>query len=135
MWNCRTLFVSILCLGASSGAVLGDCGVAGLEGNDDGAWLVSLNGAWQSIDNLSAAVIDGRPRDLTFAYVAREPALANYRRGILVIKTGIRAPAAKGGDRVTLAREPFQRIEKCEVLSDLPRRYGTRKIIRRLPRL
>jgi hypothetical protein len=101
--------------------VLGACDVAGLEGKDDGAWLVSLNGSWQPMDRLNAALSDGRPRDLNFAYVARDPALTIYRRGILVIKTGFRA-SAKGGDRVTLAREAYQRdrVETCESYPSFP---------------
>lgn len=114
MWNCRTLIASVLLLGTSSGAVLGGCDVGGLEGKDDGDWLVSLNGAWQPVDALNPTLGDRLPRELTFAYVAREPALAASRRGILVIKTGIRQPSTRNDDRVKLAREAFRPVDKCE---------------------
>jgi hypothetical protein len=120
MRSCKTLFASILLLATSSSLVLGACDVAGLDGKDDGTWLVSLNGSWQPMDRLNAALSDGRPRDLNFAYVARDPDLSIYRRGILVIKTGIRAAVAKGGDRVTLAREAYQRVERCESYPPFP---------------
>jgi hypothetical protein len=120
MGSRKALLASILLLGASSSTVFGGCDVAGLEAMQDGDWAVSLNGAWQTIDKLSPALSDGRPRELTFAYVARDPALATYRRGILVIKTGMRASAAKGGDRVTMAREAYRPVEKCESYPSFP---------------
>ncbi|MDH2354240.1 hypothetical protein QCM80_26755 [Bradyrhizobium sp. SSUT112] len=114
MWSWKALFVSVLALGTSSGAVLGGCDIAGLDAMPDGAWLVSLNGSWRPIDELSPTLRDGRPREVTFAYVAREPELTTFRRGILVIKTAVRASGVARSDRVTLARDAYKPVEKCE---------------------
>ena len=46
--------------------------------------------------------------------MAREPELKAFRRGILVVKTGLRAPAAGNSERVTLAREAYRPIDRCE---------------------
>ena len=114
MRNCKKFLASILLFGMSSSAVLGGCDVAGLDGKQDGAWLVNLDGTWQPMEELNSALSDGRPRNLTFAYVAREPELATFRRGILVVKTGSRVPPTTSSGRVTLAREAYSPAEKCE---------------------
>jgi hypothetical protein len=51
---------------------------------------------------------------MTFAYIVNEPELKNTRRGILVIKTAVDRLASGKGDRVTLAREAYKPIFKCE---------------------
>lgn len=120
MMSWKTLFVSIVALSTSSGVVFGGCDIAGLEAMPDGAWLVSLNGSWRPIDELSVTLTEGRSRDLTFAYVAREPELTTFRRGMLVIKTAVRASAAGSADRVALARDAYKPIEKCESYPSFP---------------
>lgn len=120
MMSWKTLFVSIVALSTSSGVVFGGCDIAGLEAMPDGAWLVSLNGSWRPIDELSVTLTEGRSRDLTFAYVAREPELTTFRRGMLVIKTAVRASAAGSADRVALARDAYKPIEKCKSYPSFP---------------
>ena len=123
MTSWKTIFVSIFALNMSSGMVFGGCDIVGFDSMPDGAWLVSLNGSWRPIDELSPALKDGRTRDLTFAYVAREPELGAFRRGLLVIKMATRAPAAGNADRVTLARDAYKPVEKCESYPPFPGGY------------
>jgi hypothetical protein len=120
MCNWKTLFAAFLVFGTFRATVLADCsGVVGAETVSDGTWLVLLKGRWQPISELNSALADGRPSMMNFTYVAREPELTNFRRGILVIKTGLRAPAGST-DRVTLVREAYEPIEKCESYPRFP---------------
>jgi hypothetical protein len=114
MSNWKTLLSSALIFLTSASAVLGDCGDIAGDALQDGTWLFRFNGNWRPIAELNLAVSDRRSRNVSFAYVAREPELTTTRRGILIIKTGVRAPVAANSDRVTLAREAYRAVEQCE---------------------
>lgn len=118
MSNWKVLVGSALFLLTSGISALADCRIAGAESLPDGTWLVSLNGNWKPVSELNGLVADGRAHDVNFTYVAREPDPTIPRRGILVIKTGVRAPDAVG--KVALAREAYQPVDQCESYPRFP---------------
>jgi hypothetical protein len=122
----RSLACGLIFLASVAGAAA-DCRlVVGATDLTDGTWLFRTNGVWQPISELKAVVADGKSREVNFAYVAREPALKNLRRGILVIKTGSNGP---GVDAVALAREAYtavreasRNVDQCKSYPKMPDR-------------
>ncbi len=98
-----------------------DCsGTVGADAVEDGTWLARLNGKWRPVAELNSYIADGRSREVNFTYVAKGSEPTAFRRGVLVIKTGIRIPATEIGDKVTLAREAYRPIEQCESYPAFP---------------
>jgi hypothetical protein len=116
------LLLACLIFPAPAAVAATDCSSIDNAGTrDDGTWLYRKDGAWWPVAALTADVQDGRPRKVTFAYVAREPALKSARRGILVIKTGIEGPQAADTGRVALVRDSYPRDQgSCEAYADFP---------------
>src|SRR4051812_747960 len=95
-WKSFVTSTSILLLLAD--IAVADCSaVPGAATFPDGTWLFSTNGSWRPIAELKSVMGDGRSRRVNFLYVASEPGLGTFRRGILVVKTGVNSSASKNG--------------------------------------
>lgn len=118
----KIISVSVLVVVTSTISALADCSnLVGADALQDGAWLAHLNGSWRPVAELNSTITDGRSREVNFTYVAREPELSTFRRGILIIKTGVRMAASENSDKVTLARPAYRPVEQCE---SYPEFYG-----------
>jgi hypothetical protein len=121
MSNCKVICISALVVVTSVVSAFADCSnIVGADAVKDGTWLARLNGKWRPVAELNSFIADRRSREVSFTYVVKESEPTTFRRGVLVIKTGIRIPAAETGDRVTLAREAYRPIEQCESYPAFP---------------
>lgn len=119
MTNWKTLFASASIVLISAASAFGDCNaIVGSQSLPDGTWLANVNGSWKSITNLDVLVADGRSHNVDFVYLVREADQTVPRRGLLVIKTAVRASTAV--DRVALVREAYRPVDQCESYSPFP---------------